>query len=155
MNYVQTGVEKRARLDAHRTARRHRHFRDYRGDCHSGDRRHHGQLEKDAHIANAKQVASAARLAIAADNNTKTSYTLKQLYDDGYLENIPKSPGKHSTAKYDEDKSKVDIVKETDKDNNVTGILYKVKLVDDDGEFVYIDGSKDVNELTRKDVKLE
>ncbi|CAM3906549.1 prepilin-type N-terminal cleavage/methylation domain-containing protein [Geobacillus stearothermophilus] len=111
--------------------------------------------KKDAHIANAKQVASAARLAIAADNNTKTSYTLKQLYDDGYLENIPKSPGKHSTAKYDEDKSKVDIVKETDKDNNVTGILYKVKLVDDDGEFVYIDGSKDVNELTRKDVKLE
>ncbi|AWO75246.1 prepilin-type N-terminal cleavage/methylation domain-containing protein [Geobacillus thermoleovorans] len=111
--------------------------------------------KKDAHIANAKQIASAARLAIAADNNTKTSYTLKQLYDDGYLENIPKSPGKHSTKKYNKDKSKVDIVKETDEKNNVTGILYKVTLVDDDGEFVYIDGSKDVNELTRKDVKLE
>lgn len=111
--------------------------------------------KKDAHIANAKQVASAARLAIAADNNTKTSYTLKELYDGGYLENIPKSPGKHSTAKYDADKSKVEIEKKLDSNNNVTDILYKVKLVDGDGSFVYIDGTKDVNELTRKDVELE
>ncbi|KPD01586.1 hypothetical protein LR69_00201 [Geobacillus sp. BCO2] len=37
--------------------------------------------KKDAHIANAKQAASAARLAIAADKNTKTQYTLKELYE--------------------------------------------------------------------------
>ncbi|MGG4022540.1 prepilin-type N-terminal cleavage/methylation domain-containing protein, partial [Geobacillus stearothermophilus] len=50
--------------------------------------------KKDAHIANAKQMVSAVRLAIANDQNTKTSYTMQELFDGGYLENIPKSPGK-------------------------------------------------------------
>ncbi|MGZ0086572.1 prepilin-type N-terminal cleavage/methylation domain-containing protein [Caldibacillus thermoamylovorans] len=114
--------------------------------------------KKDAHIANAKQIASAARLAIAADKNTKTEYTLQELYDGGYLENIPKSPGKISTEKYNPSKSKVEIVKKTEKVNNqdkVTGIEYKVTLVDGKEDFTYINGSKDVNELTRDDVKLE
>ncbi|WP_061912358.1 prepilin-type N-terminal cleavage/methylation domain-containing protein [Geobacillus sp. B4113_201601] len=111
--------------------------------------------KKDAHIANAKQVASAARLAVAADKNTKTSYTLQELYDGGYLENIPKSPGKKSTEKYNPSESKVEIVKKTDTNNKVTGIEYKVTLVDGKENFTYINGSKDVNELTRDDVKLE
>ncbi|WP_025949372.1 prepilin-type N-terminal cleavage/methylation domain-containing protein [Geobacillus thermocatenulatus] len=104
--------------------------------------------KKDAHIANAKQAASAARLAIAADKNTKTQYTLKELYEGGYLENIPKSPGKVSTDKYDAEKSIVKIIK----DNN--GITYKVTLVDGNGTFKYID-DKDVSELKRDDVELE
>jgi type IV pilus assembly protein PilA len=104
--------------------------------------------KKDAHIANAKQMANAARMAVTADRNTKSSYTMKELYDAGYLENIPKSPGKKS-KEYDPEKSIVTISKEDGK------LVYKVTLVDSDGEFEYIDGSKDVNELERSDVNLE
>ncbi|WP_143415118.1 prepilin-type N-terminal cleavage/methylation domain-containing protein [Geobacillus sp. E263] len=113
--------------------------------------------KKDAHIANAKQMVSAARMAVTADRNTKTSYTMKELYDAGYLENIPKSPGKKS-KEYDPNESKVTISKEDiQKDGKKIGdkLVYKVTLVDSDGNFKYIDGSKDVNELERSDVKLE
>ncbi|WP_412729600.1 prepilin-type N-terminal cleavage/methylation domain-containing protein [Geobacillus stearothermophilus] len=65
--------------------------------------------KKDAHIANAKQMVSAVRLAIANDQNTKTSYTMQELFDGGYLENIPKSPGKK--GEYDPDKSTVTVEK--------------------------------------------
>jgi type IV pilus assembly protein PilA len=114
--------------------------------------------KKDAHIANAKQMANAARMAVTADRNTKSSYTMKELYDAGYLENIPKSPGKKSTQ-YDSTKSIVTISKEDIKDDDDKKIgdklVYKVTLVDSDGSFKYIDGSKDVNDLDRGDVKLE
>jgi type IV pilus assembly protein PilA len=113
--------------------------------------------KKDAHIANAKQMVNAARMAVTADRNTKSSYTMKELYDAGYLENIPKSPGKKS-KEYDSTKSIVTISKEDIKDSNNQKIgdklVYKVTLVDSDGSFKYID-DKDVNELERSDVKLE
>jgi type IV pilus assembly protein PilA len=113
--------------------------------------------KKDAHIANAKQMVNAARMAVTADRNTKSSYTMKELYDAGYLENIPKSPGKKS-KEYDSIKSIVTISKEDIKDSNNQKIgdklVYKVTLVDSDGSFKYID-DKDVNELERSDVKLE
>ncbi|RDE31972.1 prepilin-type N-terminal cleavage/methylation domain-containing protein [Parageobacillus thermoglucosidasius] len=113
--------------------------------------------KKDAHIANAKQMVSAARMAVTADRNTKTSYTMKELYDAGYLENIPKSPGKKS-EEYHPIKSIVTISKVDIKDSNNQKIgdklVYKVTLVDSDGSFKYID-DKDVNDLERKDVKLE
>ncbi|MBY6267341.1 MAG: prepilin-type cleavage/methylation domain-containing protein [Parageobacillus thermoglucosidasius] len=113
--------------------------------------------KKDAHIANAKQMVSAARMAVTADRNTKTSYTMKELYDAGYLENIPKSPGKKS-EEYDPSKSKVTISKVDIKDNNNQKIgdklVYRVTLVDSDGSFKYID-NEDVNELERSNVTLE
>ncbi|AUI37664.1 prepilin-type cleavage/methylation domain-containing protein [[Bacillus] caldolyticus] len=109
--------------------------------------------KKDAHIANAKQMVSAVRLAIANDQNTKTSYTMQELFDGGYLENIPKSPGKK--GEYDPDKSKVTVEKELDANNNnkVKAIHYKVSLIDKD-DFKYID-NVDVEQLTRDKVKLE
>ncbi|MFC4184745.1 prepilin-type N-terminal cleavage/methylation domain-containing protein [Saccharococcus thermophilus] len=109
--------------------------------------------KKDAHIANAKQLANAARMAISAegfDTTVKTSFTMQELYDKGYLDKIPKSPGKKSNA-YDPNKSEVLIEKKTGGEN----ITYKVKLVDSDGSFVYIDSNKDVEDLTRSDVNLE
>lgn len=117
--------------------------------------------KKDAHIANAKQLANAARLAISSGgfDENKNTFTMKELYDAGYLEKIPKSPGKKS-KNYDADKSlvKVERSKLKDGNNKETGgenLTYKVKLVDSDGKFEYIDGNKDVNDLERKDVNLE
>lgn len=119
--------------------------------------------KKDAHIANAKQLANAARLAISSGgfDENKDEFTMKELYNAGYLEKIPKSPGKKS-KEYDAEKSlvKVERTKLTDSKNNnkETGgenLTYKVKLVDSDGSFEYIDGKKDVNELERSDVKLK
>jgi type IV pilus assembly protein PilA len=105
--------------------------------------------KKDAHIANAKQMANAARMAISADsqNANKTTFTMKELFDAGYLEKIPKSPGKAST-KYDEDKSEVVVEKDTNGQP-----VYKVTLVDSTG-VTYID-NKDVDDLTRNDVNLQ
>ncbi|QSB49905.1 prepilin-type N-terminal cleavage/methylation domain-containing protein [Parageobacillus toebii] len=116
--------------------------------------------KKDAHIANAQQLANAARLAISSGgfDENKNTFTMKELYDAGYLEKIPKSPGKKS-KEYDENKSLV-VVERTklkDSNNKETGgenLKYKVTLVDSDGSFKYID-DKDVNELERSDVKLE
>ncbi|MED4268825.1 prepilin-type N-terminal cleavage/methylation domain-containing protein [Geobacillus stearothermophilus] len=113
--------------------------------------------KKDAHIANAKQMVSAVRLAIANDQNTKTSYTMQELFDGGYLENIPKSPGKKD--EYDPNQSKVMVEKEMVKDNTgnntdkVKAIHYKVSLIDTKG-FKYID-NVDVEQLTRDKVDLE
>jgi type IV pilus assembly protein PilA len=117
--------------------------------------------KKDAHIANAKQMASAARLALSsgAFDTTKTSFTMQELYDAGYLEKIPKSPGNKTTA-YNTSESKVTITKQklTNDDGSDKGgesVTYKVTLVgNDSGQFKYID-NKDVDSLTRKDVKLE
>jgi len=58
--------------------------------------------KKDAHIANAQQMVNAARLAYASDS-TVTSYTLKDLISNGYLEPLEKPGG----GKYDEDNSVV------------------------------------------------
>ncbi|GLH64777.1 prepilin-type N-terminal cleavage/methylation domain-containing protein [Parageobacillus sp. G301] len=118
--------------------------------------------KKDAHIANAKQMASAARLALSsgAFDTTKTSFTMQELYEAGYLEKIPKSPGNKTTA-YDTSESIVTIDKQkltNDGDGSDKGgesVTYKVTLVgNDSGKFKYIN-NKDVDSLTRKDVKLE
>ncbi|TXK90189.1 prepilin-type cleavage/methylation domain-containing protein, partial [Parageobacillus sp. SY1] len=104
----------------------------------------------------------AARLAISSGgfDENKNEFTMKELYDAGYLEKIPKSPGKKS-KKYDADKSLV-VVERTKlidsnnkKETGGENLTYKVKLVDSDGSFKYIDGEKDVNELERSDVKLK
>ncbi|BDG31191.1 MULTISPECIES: pilus assembly FimT family protein [Parageobacillus] len=117
--------------------------------------------KKDAHIANAQQLANAARLAISSGgfDENKNTFTMKELYDAGYLEKIPKSPGKKS-KEYDADKSLVVVerTKLTDSNNKETGgenLKYKVTLVDkSDSNFKYIDDEY-VDELERKDVTLK
>ena len=49
--------------------------------------------KKDAHIANAEQMASAARMAIAQDGNGTKTFTMAALISKGYLEGIPGSQG--------------------------------------------------------------
>ena len=50
--------------------------------------------KKDAHIANAEQMVSAVRLAEASDlkNNESVEYSLNELIDQGYIEDVS-SPG--------------------------------------------------------------
>ncbi len=66
--------------------------------------------KKDAHLANAKQMISAARMAVTENAGPKT-YTLQELVDGGYLETVPKSPGKKGD--YDTAKSKVIVTNKT------------------------------------------
>ncbi|WLR50086.1 type II secretion system protein [Bacillus tianshenii] len=52
--------------------------------------------KKDAHIANAEQMVSAARLAKAAnvDGDIATNtYSMEHLVSEGFLESVPESPG--------------------------------------------------------------
>ncbi|MGJ7920545.1 prepilin-type N-terminal cleavage/methylation domain-containing protein [Neobacillus sp. LXY-4] len=65
-----------------------------------------GNSKKDAHIANAEQMISAARTSIAANDpiwNTDSTVTLDELENTGYLEPV-KSPG---SADYSKSKSTV------------------------------------------------
>jgi type IV pilus assembly protein PilA len=104
--------------------------------------------KKDAHIANAKQMASAARLAISTNQVSGTSITLtmQQLNDQGFLDKIPKSPG--DLGNYDTDDSKVVVEK-----NATTGKrTYTVTLVGTNG--TYISGVE-VDELDRGDVDID
>jgi type IV pilus assembly protein PilA len=103
--------------------------------------------KKDAHIANAKQMASAARLAISTNQVEGTSITLtmQDLYNDGFLDKIPKSPG--NLGNYKTDESKV-VVK---KDNNGK-TTYTVTLVGENG--TYIDGVE-VDDLDRSKVTID
>ncbi|KHF29684.1 prepilin-type N-terminal cleavage/methylation domain-containing protein [Anoxybacillus sp. EFIL] len=107
--------------------------------------------KKDAHIANAKQLVNAARIAVTADaaNAAKTSFTMKELVDGGYLEKTPKSPG--DKLDYDPEKCQVFVTK-----SQTTGnFSYEVELVDKGNpEHKYI-AKKNVDELKRSDVKLE
>ncbi|USK69381.1 type II secretion system protein [Peribacillus asahii] len=84
--------------------------------------------KKDAHIANAEQMISAARLAVAAGDykptaeGTKTA-TMDDLVTKGYLENAIEDPDGTSTSpNYNGTNTKVDIINEGGK------ITYKVSL---------------------------
>ncbi|EZP76336.1 hypothetical protein H839_13704 [Parageobacillus genomosp. 1] len=116
--------------------------------------------KKDAHIANAKQMANAARLAISAneidennvDANGVITLTMQDLYNKGFLEKIPKSPG--DKGAYNQTESKVVVSKDTTNGQRT----YDVKLVGTTGGHVYIDtttaDTKDVDNLQRNDVNL-
>ncbi|MCA0986223.1 prepilin-type N-terminal cleavage/methylation domain-containing protein [Guptibacillus algicola] len=95
----------------------------------------------DAHIANAEQMASAARMAIAQDGDGTKEFSMQDLITAGYLEAIPESPG--NEGDYDSTASKVEY----------DGTSYTVTL--SDGTHAYIDGSVAVTELTRASVELE
>ncbi|MGM0844071.1 MAG: type II secretion system protein [Bacillota bacterium] len=78
--------------------------------------------KKDAHIANAQQMVSAARLAVTSEDvQSSKNYTLKKLVDDGYLEPVD-NPSDDSG--YTEDTSLVTVKKESN-----GSYSYKVTLI--------------------------
>lgn len=111
--------------------------------------------KKDAHISNAQQMVNAARLAISADpsitgikgNDGKITieFTMQSLYDSGYLEKIPKSPG--NKGEYSRTASKVIVTKVGNKR------IYTVTLVGQDNH-KYIDITN-VDDLDRSKVDIE
>jgi type IV pilus assembly protein PilA len=103
--------------------------------------------KKDAHIANAKQMASAARLAISTNQVSGASIelTMQELYDDGFLDKIPKSPG--DLGDYNTTESKVVVAKDDDGKRT-----YTVTLEGTQG--TYIDGVE-VDALNRDAVDID
>lgn len=104
--------------------------------------------KKDAHIANAKQMVDAARLAISTNHVSGTSITLtmQELYDNGFLDKIPKSPG--NLGDYDAGESEVVVTKDTTNETRT----YTVTLVGENG--TYIDGVE-VDALDRDAVTID
>ncbi|QHE62349.1 prepilin-type N-terminal cleavage/methylation domain-containing protein [Rossellomorea vietnamensis] len=101
----------------------------------------------DAHIANAQQMVSAARLAVSADEaDDGEDITLQELIDNGYMEEVDNPSG----GTYDQTTSLVTISR--DDSGNYT---YAVTLSNDDsgstGYFVNMDPAN----LTRADVSLD
>lgn len=82
--------------------------------------------KKDAHIANAQQMVSGARLAVTADSSTIGTISMKTLISNGYIEDF-KNPSDENG--YDQDKSIVTITK----DSSTGNYKYSVKLVSSNG----------------------
>src|SRR5690606_30349201 len=76
--------------------------------------------KKDAHIANAQQMINAAKLAKAqnAEIGDDANYTMTELVNAGFLEELPKSPGK--AGEYNGDTSLVDVSADSPSDYTVT-----------------------------------
>ncbi|MGF2617263.1 type II secretion system protein [Rossellomorea vietnamensis] len=103
--------------------------------------------KKDAHIANAQQMVSAARMAVTSNEISGSEISLADLISKGYMEQV-EDPS--TDTNYDEATSKVFISK-----NGTSGNLtYTVTLSHNDtattGYFV----TKDPDGLTREDVNL-
>lgn len=104
----------------------------------------------DAHIANAQQVANAARLYVTSEKievtTTAQDFKLSALITAGLLEEV-KDPSASGT--YNTDTSKVSVAKTTSGD-----VTYKVKLVSADTTtpVVYLDGTYDAKSLVRSNV---
>lgn len=113
--------------------------------------------KKDAHIANAQQLVSSAKLKMAADNITiakkatnSTDFTLAKLIEGNYISDI-KDPNGDGDKKnnYDPEKTEVEITNhETD------GYQYKVTITGkSDPVTIYVSGVE-INALKRPNVKL-
>jgi type IV pilus assembly protein PilA len=101
--------------------------------------------KKDAHIANAQQMVSAARLAVTADEvEGSDSITLQDLVDDGYIEPIEDPSGEGG---YDTENSKVNITED--------GGNYTYKVILKSGDVTYISGDEEPGDLTRDDINLD
>lgn len=121
--------------------------------------------KKDAHIANAQQIANAAKTYLAAENitiskasgsNTSTVY-LKQLIDGGYLDQIKDPNGTNYASTYDAagktgTGTKVIVM------NTGSGYKYYVTLVGTSKTYIDQDGSASKNvdfiDLKRENVTL-
>ena len=100
--------------------------------------------KKDAHIANAQQMVSAARTAVAAGEARTGEFSMDKLEKDGYLENIKDPSGEG----YKKDESIVTIGKGTEDAKNTftyTVILKGTKTT-------YLNGDPSI--LTRDNVTL-
>jgi type IV pilus assembly protein PilA len=110
--------------------------------------------KKDAHIANAQQIANAAKLKVTSDNEALPAggkqFPLKTLIDEKYIDNI-KDPS-DSSKFYSPTETKIEVKK------NASGnIEYRVKLIANDGTTEYIDSIsnfQDVSTLKKSDVNL-
>lgn len=106
--------------------------------------------KRDAHIANAQQIANAAKLARAANESFVTNgVTLKELVDNKYMDEVPKSP----TDKAYSDEGT--IVTFTDGDKNQVDI--KLATPGTNSSYKYFinttnDVNKSVKNLERNDV---
>ncbi|RFU65880.1 prepilin-type N-terminal cleavage/methylation domain-containing protein [Peribacillus glennii] len=100
--------------------------------------------KKDAHIANAQQMANAARL-YTSENPTATSITLTQLQDGGFLDSI-KDPSNKPNS-YHPTESVVAVNKEGAK------TFYNVTLKKAN-QAVYID-NENASDLTRDEVEVD
>lgn len=122
-----------------------------------------GNTKKDAHIANAQQIANAAKTYISTTSvtipaSTPKEVTLKQLIEGGYLDEI-KDP---SGTKYDIDATKVFIKNTSSTSDGTTtssGYKYYVTLKGDATteyikELPTASGAKDAYELIRDNVTL-
>ncbi|MDO6656025.1 prepilin-type N-terminal cleavage/methylation domain-containing protein [Anaerobacillus sp. 1_MG-2023] len=106
--------------------------------------------KKDAHIANAEQMASAARMAIAQDGEGTKTFTMDTLISKGYLEGAPESPG--NSGAYKADESKVVVTFPADTSTSKKSAVYTITLVGATGTYV---SGVDVTAMTRDDVKLK
>jgi len=107
---------------------------------------------KDAHISNAQQIANAAKLSLAAKENSGATgtVTLQTLINEGFLDPITDPSDKPN--KYNETSTQVVI----SQDSTTKKFTYKVSLYSSDGSHNYIkDASADVFELERDDIQLE
>ncbi|TYS87809.1 type II secretion system protein [Rossellomorea aquimaris] len=91
--------------------------------------------KKDAHIANAQQMVSGARLAVTADSNTTGNIKMADLITNGYLEEFD-NPSDGSG--YDKDKSVVTVTKNAGTGN----YSYSVTLVGSGGG-THLNGNPD------------
>jgi len=112
--------------------------------------------KRDAHLANAQQLVSSAKLYIATENPSatdlsSTGITLKNLIDNGYLSDI-KDPSGTTGSTYNTENTKIFVEKDSTK-----GYQYYVILTN--GTNTYIDGHTpatkiDITALTRSHVNL-
>jgi type IV pilus assembly protein PilA len=103
--------------------------------------------KKDAHIANAQQMVSAARLATTAGEVSGGTITLTKLIADGYMEDVTAPSG----GTYSKDNCKVFITKDASSGN----YTYKVTLSSDATETTGYFVKKDPSTLSRGSVKLD
>lgn len=106
---------------------------------------------KDAHISNAKQLANAAKLYIAGEDDTanKGTITLEDMIKAGYIEPIKDPSAKDK--EYSKENSKVEVVKS--KTTGDSSITYKVTLQSEGGQ-IYIN-AVDANKVKRDEVELK
>lgn len=116
--------------------------------------------KKDAYIANAKQMVSAARMAAAGGEafdsveTDKIGYALKTLIANGYIEEFtdPDTNKNYDDADIDTDGSYV-LIEKNDANGNMT---YKVLLVGDERTVSDDENNNTAiapNEITREDVR--
>ncbi|MEW4222184.1 type II secretion system protein [Rossellomorea marisflavi] len=91
--------------------------------------------KKDAHVANAKQMVSSAKLAVAADESlrpvsgTPKTVTLKDLEDGGYIDTLKDPDGDSTDAKgYKRATSLVEITAPAANSGSTEKFTYKVTL---------------------------